>query len=299
MTDFTRGPGPYSLTARVVAAFEGSGLATGGQALEVTGTPTVPPGPPPGIPPGPPPVSGVFNQSFPPVVPPVSKLNFLSSNLMAWGGSLDAPAVFVGGLYRNVLNRDPGPGEVDGWVELLLTGTSRAQVVDAIWRSPEHRGLEVDSYYASFLHRAADPAGRAGWVNALLGGAGEEGVVLAFLTSPEYAATHPTDAAFVDGLYAEVLRRFPDPAGRAGWIQALEGGLSRAAVAQAFLGSAGADTTFLEAYYQVLLARPADPAGLSGWLSALQGGGLSIGSVGEAFLASDEYVLRAIQASQG
>jgi hypothetical protein len=284
--NFFRGPGPYSLTAQVVVTLGDNGLATGIQSLDV---------PPP---PGPPPLTEVFVQPFPgPTPPPMSKLNLLSSNVMGWDGSLEAPGVFVGGVYRNLLNRDPTPDELNAWVDALLTGTPRGQVVDAVWRSPERRGVEVDSYYASFLHRAAGPVERAWWVNVFLAGATEEGVVEGFLTSAEYTAAHPSNSAFVDALYADVLLRSPDAAERAGWVAALQGGLSRAAVARGFVTSLEADTRLVDNFYQVFLRRPSDPGGLAAWVSALQAGTQTIGSVAEAILSSDEYFLEAVQAS--
>src|SRR5207244_9089087 len=90
-------------------------------------------------------------------------------------------------------------------------------------------------FYAGLLHRAADRAGQAFWTNALLSGMSEEAVVRAFTTSAEYQAAHTSNAAYVDALYADLLNRAADPAGRAFWTNALASGTSRAAVAQSFL----------------------------------------------------------------
>src|SRR5262249_49799538 len=174
---------------------------------------------------------------------------------------------------------------------LLLNGTPRQQVVQAVWRSPEHRGLQVDRFYQTFLHRAADAAGRAGFVQAFLAGAEEVEVGQFFLTSAEYAAAHTTPVAFAAGLYADVLARNGSDAEIAGWQQALQGGVSRAAAARAFLTpaeAAGRTADRLDATYP---RRPADPAGRQTNLALLLGG-LSSGALSELFLTSDEYFQR-------
>jgi hypothetical protein len=60
------------------------------------------------------------------------------------------------------------------------------------------------------------------------------------LDSEEYRARHesdPPDDTFVHSLYADVLGREPDPEGAASWEANLAGGMSRAAVAAAFIQS--------------------------------------------------------------
>src|SRR5262249_55739229 len=148
---------------------------------------------------------------------------------------------------------------------------------------------EVDQLYQTFLHRSPDAAGRALWVNALLAGSSELDVARMLLTSAEYQAAHGADAAFVMGLYSDVLGRAASSAEVAGWLQALQGGLSRDAVAQAFLTSREADLQIVDGFYRTYLQRPADPAGEQAAVAALQSGSLSPEALGEMFLASDEY----------
>jgi hypothetical protein len=60
------------------------------------------------------------------------------------------------------------------------------------------------------------------------------------LDSAEYRARHesdPPDDRFVHALYADVLGREPDPEGATSWEANLAGGMSRAAVAAAFVES--------------------------------------------------------------
>jgi hypothetical protein len=226
-------------------------------------------------------------------LPLVSKLELISTNMTSMRtGRVSADAGFVNGLYQNLLNRTPGTPEITFWVQMMLGGVSAQQVATDIWQSPEHRQVEVTQYYASFLGRAPDAAGEAMWVNDFLGGASEVDVALGFLTSAEYQAAHSTDLAYVDALYAQVLGRQADAAGEASWLQALQNGASRGAVALAFLTSAEADSLVVIDYYNQFLNRNPSPAEVQGWVNRLVSNQATLESVGEAFLASAEYFAR-------
>jgi uncharacterized protein (DUF2141 family) len=237
-----------------------------------------------------------FPITGPPPNPPVmfSKLDLFAPSFAGIpNGLLAADSAYIGALYETLLNRPVDQAGLTHWLDMLLAGMTREQVATAIWQSPEHRSIEVDQFYTTFLGRSADPAGQAYWVNVFLDGASEVDVIRDFVTSPEYQATHASDQAFVNGLYTQILGRLPDAAGQATWLQALQSGGSRAAVAQAFLTSAEVDQRVVDEYYQLFLNRAADPAGEQQWISLLQSGQATLESAGEAFLASDEYFARA------
>jgi hypothetical protein len=201
---------------------------------------------------------------------------------------------YVRALYRDVLGREAEAGGLLVWATVIGSGGSRATVAAGIWNSPEHRGIEVDGFYQTYLHRVADSAGRLVWINAMLAGMSETAVEGAFLTSPEYTGAHPSSAAFLDGLYADVLGRPPDGAGFAAWLQAAAQGASRAQLAESFLTSEEADRNLLDGYYQRYLGRQPDPSEEAGWLALLDTGSNSPAAVGQAMLASDEFFARAL-----
>src|SRR5262249_51324943 len=87
----------------------------------------------------------------------LSKLQFLATPGTT---ALDANVFYVEALYRTLLHRPADLGGLRTWVGQLLSGTSRMQVVQAIWNSPEARGIQVDNLFVTFLRRPADPAGR-------------------------------------------------------------------------------------------------------------------------------------------
>ena len=180
-------------------------------------------------------------------------------------------------------------GGLNNWVFALESGVSRLQVVDDFWQSPEHRGLEVENDFETFLHRAGSATEIAGWVNVFLAGASEAAVAQDFLLSPEYQNAHASDAAYVTGLYNDVLGHAPDPTGEAIWLQQLQNGESRADVAQAFLTSPEADTALVTLYYTTYLRRSPGAGEVQGWVAAIVAGQLSPMQVGELFLASPEY----------
>jgi len=118
--------------------------------------------------------------------------------------------------------------------------------------------MQVDQFYQEFLHRASDPAGRAYWINLFLSGAGEADVAAGFLATGEYQALHQSDAAFVAGLYQDVLGRTSDATGLAFWQNALRNGASRADVALALLTSAESSQRVLDRFYAQFLGRGVD-----------------------------------------
>jgi hypothetical protein len=204
----------------------------------------------------------------------------------------DVATPYVTALYRQVLRREPDAGGLAHWVQFLNHGGTREAVVRGFWESAEHRGLQVDQLYATYLHHPADAQSRVLWVNQLRAGLSEADVTQAILLSPEYAAAHATPAAFVAGLYGDVLGRAGDAGGTARWVAQLSGGGNRADVARAFLASPEAQRRAVDAYYQDFLHRPADAGGEAAWLSALAKRRLSTGQVAEALLASEEFFAR-------
>ncbi|HLN27115.1 MAG TPA: SdrD B-like domain-containing protein [Gemmataceae bacterium] len=230
----------------------------------------------------------------------LSKLQFLSnSNSTTVSPTILAEATFVDGLYHAILDRAPDSPGLLNWVVAIQNGVSRAQIVDAIWSSAEHLGLEVDNLYQTFLNRNADPGGRAYWVNALASGASVFDVARAFINSGEYQTAHAANASFVMSLYADVLGRTASAQEVSGWVQLLQNGTSRDSVAVAFLTSGEAYTRMLNDDYEMYLHRNPDSIGEQGWLALLESGNVTPRQVGEGFLASNEYYADAVAASQG
>jgi streptogramin lyase len=231
-------------------------------------------------------------------VDPNYTITYVSGTLTVTPGTTppqptDPRTAFVAALYRDVLGRAPEAGGVTLWVQALQGGATQAQVVQAVWESAEHRGLEVDQFYATYLHRAADALGRTFWIDQLLGGASETDVAAQFLASEEYTLEHPDTASFVQGVYGDALGRTPDAVGLAAWPPLADqtvGG--RLATARGVLTSVEADLHLLNGFYALYLHRDADAGSQQDWVAAIQSGQVTPGQVAEAVLASDEYFRR-------
>lgn len=91
----------------------------------------------------------------------------------------------------------------------------------------------VQQLYHTALHRDGEPAGLQAWTQTVAAGTSLQSVAQAFLDSPEYGERFgsPSDAAFVDALYAGALGRPADTTGLEGWTEALAHGTTRAEVA--------------------------------------------------------------------
>jgi hypothetical protein len=205
----------------------------------------------------------------------------------------DPLAAYVTQLYRDVLGRAPEAFGLGFWLGQLQGGASRTQVAAGIWESVEHRGQQVDQFYATYLHRPAEAAGRAFWVNRLLEGTSETEVAAGFLTSAEYTLAHPDTAAFLRGVYADVLGRAPDAVGLAYWPQVAEQAPDgRWTTARGMLTSVEPDVRVLDAYYTTYLGRHPDVVGEQDWMARMQSGAMTPAEVAVAILASDECFMQ-------
>jgi hypothetical protein len=100
-------------------------------------------------------------------------------------------------------------------------------------------------------------------------GGSETDIAMSLLTSAEFNASHPSDAAFVTGLFRSVLGHGLDGTAQ-GWEQALASGTSRATVAQAFLTSPELRQEVIDQDYANLLHRPPSPLEDQMWMTFLQ-----------------------------
>jgi len=109
---------------------------------------------------------------------------------------------------------------------------------------------------------------------------------LATLYAPKPSAT--ANEAFVKGLYQSTLLRAPDAGGLAGWVAALNGGMSRNTVANGFVNSTENRTNQVTFFYRYFLSREPDTGGLNGWVTFLQSGA-DEGEVLTGFILSPEF----------
>ena len=150
--------------------------------------------------------------------------------------------LFAMQMYRDFLGREGDAAGITGWTDLVTAGTyNRNQVIDAFLSSPEFAGFVspvVRLYFATFL-RVPDYDGLTFNAGLVRNGTVTLTQLADFFTaSPEFVALYGSldNAQFVTLLYSNVLGRAPDPAGLAGWVALLDGGMTRGPGAAGLLG---------------------------------------------------------------
>ncbi|UCF93496.1 MAG: DUF4214 domain-containing protein [Desulfobacterales bacterium] len=168
---------------------------------------------------------------------------------------------YVTDLYQTFFNRAPDPAGLDYWVALLEQGVSRSVVLNYFVYGEEFRVLMaaifgddpgsparnlVNDLYRGFHSRLPDTAGFQGWVNRMQAamGQGEQAVrdlalqiALGFLQSEEYVLRDRSDAQFLEDLYNGILRRGAQKAEVDGWLEYMQGGMTREEVLGQFIRS--------------------------------------------------------------
>src|SRR5262249_24884566 len=141
------------------------------------------------------------------------------------------------------------------------------QVALGIMSSKEYEANFVLDDYNLYFGRDATAGEIRNWVTGMQAGLSAQTVSAFLLASDECYFKHGrTNAAWLNGLYQDLLGRSPDVVGQAAWNQALTGGSSRFAVAAAIVTSQEADTRLVESVYRQLLERNANPTELNTWV---------------------------------
>ena len=167
-------------------------------------------------------------------------------------GATPSNAAFVNTLYQNVLHRGADAGGAKTWNDALAGGVSRAQVLLGFSESAENRAAlevnpnqtyngtaeaQVERLYDAAFGRTPDALGYGNYTRALLNGTTLQQEALGFLQSQEFAIRYgaaSSNGSFVDALYRNALHRAADTAGRAGFVAALDNGVSRVDLLLAF-----------------------------------------------------------------
>jgi hypothetical protein len=150
--------------------------------------------------------------------------------------------------------------------------------------------IEVTNLYTRYLRRDPDPGGLALFTAFLANGGTVEQVAEMLTASPEYFenAGGGTNAGFLDALYSDALDRSVDPFGQAVFDQAMDQGVSRAAIVTAVFTSSEFEQGLVDGLYETYLHRPADDAGLSAFAAYLSQGGREENVIA-ALVGSAEY----------
>ena len=217
-------------------------------------------------------------------------------------GDKSHDAAFVEAQYVDLLHRAPDLGGFAFWLAFLQSNPSdRPTLSFSILNSGEfiNSGLFIVQAYRAVLVRNPDFPGWLFWYGHLQSGLTPLQLMDILLASGEYAATFgtPTNEAFVELVYQNVLGRAADAGGLAFWTNLLDlGAVTRAEMIVSFLGSAefqGQERyeEFVSTLYLGFLRRTPDAPGLAFWVSLLQGGTSRLDVI-NAFIGSPEYCNR-------
>jgi hypothetical protein len=181
---------------------------------------------------------------------------------------------YLDAVVELFLGRPATPNDLDHWEARhtydTAPGGGRGAVTRGLARTDEWAGQRVDALYQDVLDRPAEPDGRGYWVDAIADGLRLEQVGVYFYGSPEYVAAAGSAEAYVDQLFAALLARPADPAGRRYWSDLLTSGrASPAEVSAGFYASIESRRGRVRELYQVVLGREPDRGGLDYWTGRL------------------------------
>ncbi len=217
-------------------------------------------------------------------------------------------STFVSGFYQDVLGRAPDPAGLNGWVEFLQANCNAGGFTTiglSFFDSHEFRTVRpltlngfVTALYRAFLDRDPDPGGLGTWTQHLR----EARVALAneaFIPSAEFQSLLPDRSnpagvtSVVTRFYEQILKRPPESAGRAAWVNYILTTGDLEGVAVAFIASAEFEThpltfrDYVTVLYRAFLGRDPEPAGLDGWENVLREDLFAV--IQQAFVPSAEF----------
>lgn len=171
--------------------------------------------------------------------------------------------------------------------------------------------------YDTVLYREPDVVGLDSWLDRMDAGLSKTAVAGAFIGSPEFVRLTGTlsTSEFVEFLYTSALGRSSDAAGKADWVNRIDGGLSRADAVIGFSesnehriqtddilakGLWTTDDNFQQvaALYDSFANRLPDRQGLLDWVGRLESG-TTLKAVANGFANSQEFLKKIAGLSNG
>jgi acylphosphatase len=202
--------------------------------------------------------------------------------------SATANEAFIKGLYQSTLLRAAEPAGLQGWIDIMNSGTQTIQqIAYGFVNSVENRTNQVNFYYRYFLGRDPDTTGLNGWVDILRSGTDEATVMTGFILSNEFSGQN-NNTQFVNLMYYAILGRQADTAGLNGWVNALNGGMMRQTVVHAFVRSSEDIIRVVNSYFAAYLKRTATTAELNQYSTLLNT--QTFGFAASQILGSQEFL---------
>jgi len=200
----------------------------------------------------------------------------------------DASA-FVSALYRNVLQRNGSPAEINAWVGRMSQGVTPAQVALGFTNSHESHQVQVISAFQEVLHRLPELPALQFFAGFMDQGGTSVDVRRELFASAEYQFAHPDNQTFVLGLYQDTLHRPPAAAELQSWVSNLTFGVSRDRAAQLFLDSNERLGQAVDTLYFLYLGRAESASERASWIAEAHRSGGAIERIAAGFAASREF----------
>jgi hypothetical protein len=176
-----------------------------------------------------------------------------------------------------------GPGTPQRFFANLL------QLANGLTHSAEYYQNLVAGVYQRYLGRAPEARETAAWVGLLQGGLSDEALEAGFIGSAEYIQDHGGDwAAWVQGMYQDLLGRTPASWEVDAWVNNLAAGEAPSQVAYGFAASAEREAQRVTTDYQTFLGRDPSMDEISAWVAAFVNGASNESIMG-GFAGSPEY----------
>jgi len=165
-------------------------------------------------------------------------------------------------LYHAFFNREPDIEGFNQWKKLILSGTTREEVLEGFLNSEEFTILTksygiianatlvelfISRFYTQILLRDPDPTGLADWTNKLNSGAASASdIAFGFIFSSEFTTRNLDESEYLLVLYKAFFAREADAQGFQSWIEQFNSGATTKEVLQGFLDSTEFSTLTLE-----------------------------------------------------
>jgi hypothetical protein len=178
-------------------------------------------------------------------------------------------------------------------IHVARTGAPPVHLHDAassFTHSDEYYSIIVTTAYQDYLGRTPAPLEVAGWIRWIGLGHTDEQLEAGFIGSPEYY-NHAggTDQTWVTSMYHDLLGRTPADWEVNAWLQAMNGGMTRNAVAYGFAASPEREGIVVRNDYQNFLGRQASDQEVAGWVAVLENHTATNEQVVAGFVSSSEY----------
>lgn len=226
--------------------------------------------------------------SIPKNIPVISKTQLLTNDPNGVSDAkTQADAKFINVVYTTILGRAAEANGLAGWLLYLRSGGSRANFVDLIWYSDEHRGRQVDALVRQIVGVGASPEAIAYYQNAFRRGWTELEVTADIY---RYAATQTNGFnPWLDNVFSHVIGGAPTQQDY-DYYSGLQ--INPYDVARLVLARNEARAAVVTQIYAQLLGRAPGDAEIQAWSAQFQAG-FSYGSFVTAVMKSQEFANRA------